>query len=144
MLRLLVLVLLLANGVYYAWSHGMLRTYGLGPTLQTEPQRVAQQIQPQLLRVLSSDEARRADAASRPLECLQAGLFDDAQASALRQLAQKTLPDGSWSLEDATDPERPDVRGKRFKLPVVDDALRARLEELKPGLGGVALVACKA
>jgi hypothetical protein len=143
MLRLLVLVLLLANGVYYAWSHGMLRTYGLGPTLQTEPQRVAQQIQPQLLRVLSSDEAPRADAASRPLECLQAGLFDDAQASALRQLAQKALPDGSWSLEDATDPERPDVRGKRFRLPVVDDALRARLEELKPGLGGVALVTCK-
>ena len=80
MLRLLVLVLLLANGGYYAWSHGMLRTYGFGPALQAEPQRVAQQIQPQLLRVLSSDEARRADAASRPLECLQAGLFDDEEA----------------------------------------------------------------
>ena len=103
----------------------------------------AQQIQPQALRVLSSDEARRADAASLPLECLQAGLFDDAQAAVLRQLAQKILPEGSWKLEDATDPERPDVRGKRFRLPVVDDALRARLEELKPGLGGVALVACK-
>jgi signal transduction histidine kinase len=89
MLRLLVLVLLLANGGSYAWSHGLLRTYGFGPALQAEPQRVAQQIQPQLLRVLSSDEARRADAASRPLECLQAGLFDDAQASALRQLNER-------------------------------------------------------
>lgn len=143
MLRLLVLVLLLANGGYYAWSHGMLRNYGFGPAQQAEPQRVAQQIQPQLLRVLSSDEARRADAASRPLECLQAGLFDDAQASALRQLAQKTLPDGSWSLEDATDPERPDARGRQFKLPVVDDALRARLDALQPALAGKPLQACR-
>ena len=143
MLRLIVLALLLLNAGYYAWSHGMLRTYGFAPAQQAEPQRVAQQIQPQLLRVLTGDEARKADAASRPLECLQAGLFDDAQAGTLRQLAQKVLPDGSWLLEDATDPERPAVRGKRFKLPVVDDALRARLEELKPGLGGVALVLCK-
>ena len=143
MLRLLVLVLVLLNAGYYGWSHGLLRNYGFGPAQQAEPQRVAQQIQPQALRVLSSDEARRADAASLPLECLQAGLFDEAQATVLRQLAQKILPEGSWKLEDATDPERPDVRGKRFRLPVVDDALRARLDELKPGLGGVALVACK-
>jgi hypothetical protein len=85
MLRLLVLVLVLLNAGYYGWSHGLLRNYGFGPAQQAEPQRVAQQIQPQALRVLSSDEARRADAASLPLECLQAGLFDDAQAAALRQ-----------------------------------------------------------
>jgi len=143
MLRLLVLLLLLLNAGYYAWSRGMLRTYGFAPAQQSEPQRVAQQIQPQLLRVLSPDEARRADTARRPLECLQAGLFDEPQAAALRQLAQKSLPDGSWALEDATDPERPDVRGKQLKLPVVDDALRARLEELKPALAGKLLVACR-
>ena len=143
MLRTLVLVLVLLNAGYYTWSHGMLRNYGFGPAQQAEPQRVAQQIQPQLLRVLSSDEARRADAASRPLECLQAGLFDDDQATALRQLAQKTLPEGSWLLEDAADPERADVRGKQFKLPVVDDALRARLADLRPALAGKPLVACR-
>lgn len=136
MLRLLVLALVLLNAGYYAWSHGMLRSYGFAPAQQAEPQRVAQQIQPQQLRVLSGDEAR-------PLECLQAGLFDDAQAAALRQLAQKVLPEGSWTLEDATDPARPDARGKRLRLPVVDDALRARLDELKPALGTLALAPCK-
>jgi hypothetical protein len=136
MLRLIVLGLVLLNAGYYAWSHGMLRSYGFAPAQQAEPQRVAQQIQPQQLRVLSGDEVR-------PLECLQAGLFDDAQAGALRQLAQKVLPEGSWTLEDATDPARPDVRGKRLRLPVVDDALRARLDELKPALGTLALVPCK-
>ena len=64
MLRLIVLALLLLNAGYYAWSHGMLRTYGFAPAQQAEPQRVAQQIQPQLLRVLTGDEARKADAMS--------------------------------------------------------------------------------
>jgi hypothetical protein len=143
MLRLLVLVLVLLNGGYYAWSQGLLRAYGFAPAQQSEPQRVAQQIQPQAVRVVASDEARGVNVASRPPECLQAGLFDEPQAAALRQLAQKTLPDGSWSLEDAADPERADVRGKQFRLPVVDDALRSRLDELQPALAGKPLVACR-
>lgn len=141
MLRLLVIALLLLNLGYYAWSHGMLRTYGFAPTPQAEPQRIAQQIQPQLLRVMSGDEARNA-VASRPLECLQAGIFDEAQAAALRTQLQATLPEGSWLLEDATDPQRPELRGKRLRLPIVDDALRARLDGLRPLPGGQALVAC--
>ena len=49
MSRLLVLLLVLLNGVYYAWSHQMLRAYGFAPTQQTEPQRVAQQLRPELI-----------------------------------------------------------------------------------------------
>ena len=43
MLRLLVLILLLANGGYYAWSHGHLREWGLAPVQEGEPQRMGQQ-----------------------------------------------------------------------------------------------------
>jgi hypothetical protein len=45
MLRLLVLALLLANGVYFAWGNSLLLPYGFGPTQQGEPQRLSQQIQ---------------------------------------------------------------------------------------------------
>ena len=44
MLRILVLVLVLLNALYYAWSHELLRDYGFGPTQQREPQRMGQQI----------------------------------------------------------------------------------------------------
>ena len=39
--------------------------------------------------------------------------------------------------------ERPEVRGLQLRLPVVDDTLRPRLEELRPLLGGKPLRACR-
>lgn len=51
MLRIAVLVLLLANAGYYAWSHGMMREMGWGPAVQTEPHRLEQQIEPQKMQV---------------------------------------------------------------------------------------------
>ncbi len=218
MSRLLVLLLVLLNGVYYAWSHQMLRAYGFAPTQQTEPQRVAQQLRPELISILSTEEARGAEAAaqsaSKQAECLQAGLLDDTQAAQVRQAAQAALPSGSWVLDAATEParwivymgkypdaatlakkrgelaslnlrfetltnpalefgvslgafetealaqtalatlsqrgvrtasvvqERAEARGSMLKIPVLDDALRARLDELKPALGSVVLRPC--
>ena len=49
MLRLAVIVLLLANAGYYAWSQGLLRPLGYAPQEQSEPQRMNQQIRPCLL-----------------------------------------------------------------------------------------------
>ncbi|MBS0294292.1 MAG: SPOR domain-containing protein [Proteobacteria bacterium] len=108
MLRLAVLVLLLANAGYYAWCHGQLQSLGLGPSSESEPQRLQQQIEPQNLHLLPSGEkgadtdaatARATGAATDAAHaCLQAGLFDARQAEALRQAAAR-LPAGSWSLE---------------------------------------------
>lgn len=112
MLRLLVLLLVLCNGGYYAWSHDMLRAYGFGPLRQTEPDRLAQQIRPDLLVILSTDEARRLEAQPRTqsletaVTCLQAGLFNETQATALRQGAPAVLPDGTWSLNEVRVPPR--------------------------------------
>ena len=110
MLRLLVLLLLLLNGMYFAWSQGLLRPYGFAPTQQTEPQRVARQIRPEVVRILSVDEARRAELAAPTAgesgECLQAGLFDDLQTVVLRQAAKTVLPPGSWLLDDVVEPAR--------------------------------------
>jgi BirA family biotin operon repressor/biotin-[acetyl-CoA-carboxylase] ligase len=62
MLRLIVLLLLLANGLYFAWSHGLLQAYGLAPVQQAEPQRLSQQLHPERVRLLGADEVRRLDA----------------------------------------------------------------------------------
>lgn len=51
MLRLTVLVLLLANAGYYAWSAGLLRAVGLGPESVSEPQRLRDQIAPERLQL---------------------------------------------------------------------------------------------
>jgi len=108
MSRLIVLLLVLLNAVYFAWSHGLLRPYGFAPVLQSETYRLTQQIRPELVRVLTTEEARSlalaALTAPKPAECLQAGLFDETQAAALRRAAPSVLPAGSWRLDAATEP----------------------------------------
>ena len=122
MLRLAVIALLLANAGYYAYTQGWLRSAGLVTPEQAEPQRLQQQIRPETLKVLRAQGATNnptpppapaaapaaVTAASAPAptaaapadagECLQAGVFDDKQAAALRNAAA-ALPAGSWSLE---------------------------------------------
>ena len=66
MLRLTVLALVLANGLYLAWSQGLLQSWGAAPTQQSEPQRLGQQIRPEALRLLNTDEARRVESAAAP------------------------------------------------------------------------------
>ena len=120
MLRLLTLVLVLANAVYFAWTQGYLADAGFAPISQAEPQRVAQQIRPEAMQLLTPAEARQAERASAPVagntpgssapppapECLQAGLFNDAQAERLRTRLETALPTGSWSLAATTEPGR--------------------------------------
>ena len=106
MLRLIVLFLLLANGVYFAWAQGLLAAWGVAPVQQSEPQRLAQQIRPEALKVLPADEAKRVEVATglpKPAECLQAGPFEDAQAAPLRA-GLASWQAGSWSLEPTVEP----------------------------------------
>lgn len=105
MLRLLVLVLLLANGAYFAWAQGQLQPLGLAPAQQSEPHRVTNQIKPEAVRVLSPEDVRKLETAARPAECLQAGPIDDTAVDPLRQ-ALATWPSGSWVFEPVSEPGR--------------------------------------
>ena len=149
MLRLAVIVLLLANAGYFAWSQGHLRPWGWAPQEQAEPQRMNQQIRPETLQILKVNPSKTSSAAppgstSTPTptptspsqataandsptppttpaalgpadsaECLQAGVFDDRQAEALRTAAAG-LPAGSWTLEPTPIPGRWMVYMGRF------------------------------
>jgi hypothetical protein len=109
MLRLIVLLLLLANGGLFAWSQGLLLPWGLGPVQQAEPQRVEQQVRPESVKVLRVEELRRVETqvaqAPRPPECLVSASLEDAQVASLRPVLD-TWPQGSWSLETVTEPAR--------------------------------------
>lgn len=53
MLRALVLLLVLANGVFFMWTQGHLSAWGLKPSEQGEPERLQQQIAPGSIRLLN-------------------------------------------------------------------------------------------
>src|SRR6478735_871050 len=102
MLRLIVLLLLLANGGYYAWSQGYLLPWGVGPLQQAEPQRLSQQIHPEAIRLLKPEELKRAETAAaqapRPPECLASVALDDSTVAALRPVLD-SWPAGTWNFE---------------------------------------------
>lgn len=147
MLRVLVLLLTLANAGYWAWSQGLLAPYGWAPVSASEPQRLQQQLRPEALQLLDSGAAAPAEAprsaASEPTpklsptsastatatatECLQAGLFTDAQAQALRT-GLKNLPAGSWALERKVTPGRWIVYMGPYAS---DDLLAKKRDELR-------------
>ena len=52
MLRIVFVLLHLGNAGYYMWSHGYLASMGLAPEVQSEPQRLQEQIRPDALEFL--------------------------------------------------------------------------------------------
>ncbi|CAN7647177.1 SPOR domain-containing protein [Acidovorax sp. LjRoot194] len=166
MLRLAVIVLLLANAGYYAWSQGLLKSWGLAPEEQAEPQRMDQQIRPETLQILrvnpgktspssssgtspsssaapatpgssSGTATASSDAASsssppptESAECLQAGVFDERQAEALRTAAAP-LPQGSWVIDPTPVPGRWMVYMGRFEDQEALDRKRSELRARK-------------
>ena len=114
---MLVLALLLANAAYFAWGQGLLAAYGFVPARQSEPERLAQQIRPEAMQlVTNSSPARPPDTApasatataapSVEAQCLQVGVFTEQQAQALRLRLRNGLPADSWSFESSGDSVR--------------------------------------
>jgi cell division protein FtsN len=135
MLRLLLLTLILANGLYFAWSQGLLRAYGFAPAQQSEPQRLAQQIRPEALQIVTAAERKRleeqARAATPPSQCLLAAPFTPAQAEALRPVLQAGLPEGSWQLTEVPIEERWIIYMGRYIDAAAMEKKRAELAALK-------------
>ena len=156
MLRLLVLILLLANGAYFAWSHDMLGSWGLGIAPQSEPQRLEQQIEPQRIQLLKSADAvvqpknsataSTSSAAAASIRtaapslsadvktasvCLQAGVFNDPQSTALRQALLAKLPAGTWRLDASTLPARWIVYMGKYPDNKARDLKKSQLVKIK-------------
>jgi hypothetical protein len=105
MLKNLVLVLLSANILYFAWTEGLLKSYGLSPTSGSESHRINEQLQPQALQPTPAPDAKDLEQAST-VACLRSGPWDKAQAAGLRSALQMALPQDSWRLDALTPPPR--------------------------------------
>ena len=121
MLRIALFILLLANAGYFAWSQGALASLGWAPQQHTEPERLQQQLHPEALKlqqppaaVAGAPDAARAPTAPAeappplegPAQCLQAGIYDDDASDKLRRALLLQLPEGSWKLDEITQPGR--------------------------------------
>ena len=110
MLRGLVVLLLLANLAFFAWTQGWLDTVvGTRAIGDREPERLARQVRPELVRILpagSVGDAAPAAAAPAPaaLACLEAGPISEANLAAAQAAAQAALPVGSWSVARTEQP----------------------------------------
>ena len=141
------MALVLANAGYYAYSQGLLAAYGFAPATQTEPQRVEQQIKPDMLRILNTQDGAQVESLSPPppppqspasassmtsaLECLQVGMFNEEQTMVLRDKLVSTLPQNSWVIESALVPARWIVYMGKYNS---DESVLKKKSELR-GLG---------
>jgi hypothetical protein len=133
MLRLLVVLLALANLAFYAWTQGALdNLIGLRAEGDREPDRLAKQVRPEALRVLSAASAAAATAAAAAAEpapvCLEAGPYTPAQIAAAEGVLQTVLPSGSWSSQKAEVPAVWIVYMGKYSS---RDALVKKTDELK-------------
>jgi hypothetical protein len=106
--RTLALLLLLLNAGYWAWGEGWLLPYGFGPVPQREPQRLAQQIHPQAITILSAAEGQPPPVVvpPEPTVCLQSELMSEAQADTVRSLLLASWPPESWLFQEVATPAR--------------------------------------
>ena len=93
----LLLLVLVANLAYWAWWHGWLPAALLplprGEAGQREPARLAAQLNPQSIELLSAPQAERLTS----LRCLQAGPFDDGAWPQVEAAAARMgLAPGQW------------------------------------------------
>lgn len=133
MLRFALFALLLANGSYFAWSHGWMASLGWKPQTPSEAFRLQQQIRPEVVvvhpaasaPVSGSDQVSRTDLASG----LTATVTEDAAAVLQTQSASVTLSTPSESTEPMS------TSGPSTLTPSVSTAANAIVTETSEELG---------
>ncbi len=109
-MRVLALLLLLANLLYAAWAQGWLGAYGWKPRAQQEPERLAQQVNPERLELVDPAQLKEpSDATPSSLSCLMTPELSVAERDAVQAAAQAVLPEGSWRMEEQAAALRYDV-----------------------------------
>jgi hypothetical protein len=132
MLRALVLLLLLANGVFYGWGEGWFEPLWPRPRAgEREPERLAAQVNADRVVVLPPAAASAVISAARavPPSCLESGPLTEADvAAAEAALAQAGVPDSAWTRE----PQPPPLMWLLYAGRWPDEALRTkRIGELR-------------
>jgi hypothetical protein len=101
MLRWFALALLLANALFWAFTHGWLASVGLKPADERDPSRWEQQVRPDRVRVLPPAVAASAiqearGAATAALVCLESESIAAESIDAAEQALVGAVPERGW------------------------------------------------
>jgi hypothetical protein len=140
MLRALLAVLIAANLLLFAFTHGWFDgVMGLHAIGDREPERLARQVHPELITMLPKDAAASAVAEARAQaqagSCYEAGPFSAADSAAVEATLKANLPAGSWADNRG---ESVSASGTQvthnYRVASADAALATRLADLKLGV----------
>ncbi len=128
MLRLFVLLLLVANGLFFAWSNGYLSLWGFASVSKNESFRLNEQIEPERIVLQQPNHATstapktaalgvdikpptmtlQADSslALTATNCLMSGVLNDKQSNLLKQTLHNNMPDLNWRFDANALPAR--------------------------------------
>jgi hypothetical protein len=155
MLRFFLILLLVANGLFFAWSTGYLKQFGFASAAKNESFRLAEQIEPERVVIKNNDATPAATAATPPsptpvqtatdtiadaTTCLTAGAFNDRQSTLLKQTLNTKLPDLRWRFDPVGVPARwivymgkyPNDNAREIKKKQLDQ-IKVRYEVLTEG-----------
>jgi hypothetical protein len=159
MLRLFVLLLLAANGFFYAWSNGHLSQWGLVASSQRESFRLKEQIEPERIVIRQGDKAMQPSPVPMPAPatntatttnaptppptttavtqtastasiCLTAGIFNDRQSFAIKQALNTNLPAVRWRFETVNVPARWIVYMGKYPSNQARDVKKTQLDQI--------------
>ncbi len=137
MLRGLLALLIVANLIFFVYSRGSLDGFlGLRALGDREPERLANQVRPQTIRLLPMGPLASAPS-DTSLPCYETPTFTAAEAVAVEAALASNLPAGAWS----------DNRGERnlgtrtevthtYRVIAADTTLAARLATLRLDAAG--------
>lgn len=148
MLRFSLLVLLIANAGYLAWTQGWMATLGWAPEVQSEPYRLKQQVRPDVLSVVPPEAAPQPLAINTPQPsppdepfeevlpettvCLQTDAMDEAKSKSLQsKLQDSALPPSSWEMVSSSTAGRWMVYLGKFPNEMALEKRRAELRVRK-------------
>jgi hypothetical protein len=141
MLRLFALLLLVANGLFFAWSNGYFSQWGFAAASKNESFRLNEQIEPERM-VIKQKDALPAPTLTpvtittqSPITtattCLTAGPFNDRQSLALKQTLSTRLPEMRWRFDTVNVPARWIVYMGKYPNNAARDLKKSQLDQIK-------------
>jgi hypothetical protein len=147
MLRLFALLLLVANGLFFAWSKGYLSAWGFTPTSKSESFRLNEQIEPERIAIKNKNVSVATAAVTATVSnlpapapsqtpvaaaiCLTAGAFNDRQSAIVKQALSTKLPDLRWRFDTVTVPSRWIVYMGKYPNNAARDLKKSQLDQIK-------------